>query len=251
MLCQPRLPLSVPFRYSFRMKRATQIIVGILLGALVTASGIGIFLAKANKDRKDLADRLVEIQKNAEMAREENLKAVEEANKKLEEANSEVTKAEQVIRALEEERVLMATAQQPPYPSAYTLYRWSEIVSVDLGVSLKIPPGAKEAQNDAKQFTANVEDRENSTWLSIIPYSKEKELDWLSQLHATSTITFLVQDRIVTGVVGETDTLDDTNYILRVQQKGEPSHLIWIHDPSNRTGKQNRVQDILATMTFK
>ncbi|MCR4278341.1 MAG: hypothetical protein NUV81_00330 [bacterium] len=233
------------------MKRATQIIIGILLGALVTAGGIGVFLAKANHDRKDLADRLVETQKNAEIAREENLRAVEEANKKLEEANGEVTRAEKIIVALEEERILMASAVQLTYPSSYTTYRWSELVSVDLGISLKIPAGAKEVQNSEQQLTSDVEDRENSTWLSIIPYSAEKESDWQSQLITTSTVSFLIQDRVVTGVFGETKLESDPNYVLRVQQKGVLTHLIWIHDPSGKIGKQNRVQDILATMTFK
>jgi len=232
------------------MKRATQILLGILLGALATGAGIGIFLAKANSDRRALADRLTETQKQAERSREENRLAIEEANRKLTEANEEVTKAQNIIEMLGEERRLMASADPLPSPSSFSTYRWSEAVSVDLGISLKIPLGTEIAENTKEAMLADVENQSDSLWLSVMPYTHDKELEWRERLQSTSTVSFVIHDRLITGHTGPTALAKDPNYVLRIQKKGEPSHLIWIRDPSGRTGAQNRVENILATMTF-
>ncbi len=225
--------------------------IGILLGALAAAAGIGVFLAKANSDRKALAAQLEETQKNAEQAREENRRAIENANQKLQEANSEVTKAQELVEALEEERRLIAEAVQLQEPSTYTTYRWSQAVSLDLGISLEIPPGTEILDDSVDEFSAKVTDQNDSLWFSIVPYSKTKEKDWLARLSATSSATFLVHDRVLTGLTGKTDDYSDPNYVLRIQSLGIPSHLVWIRDPSGRTGSRNRVEDIIGTMTFE
>ncbi|MBU0540254.1 hypothetical protein KKF59_00770, partial [Patescibacteria group bacterium] len=75
------------------MRRATGIIIGILMGAIAAGLSTGFFLHKANADREKLAAQLTETAQTAQTAREQNRQTIQEANNKLQNANSEISKA--------------------------------------------------------------------------------------------------------------------------------------------------------------
>src|SRR5260221_13484618 len=92
------------------MRRAASVLISILLGGLAAGLGTYVFLKKANDDRERLAGIVVQAQQESKAAVEKSQQTVEEANQKLNAANEEISNAQQLVKALKEERDLMATA---------------------------------------------------------------------------------------------------------------------------------------------
>lgn len=221
-----------------------------MLGAVAAGIGVGLFLAKANSDRKRLASQLNDAHIKAERALEQSQRTAEEANQKLREANEEMAKAETIIAAMEEERRFIAQAEQLSAPPPYATDQWSEQTAVQLGISIKTPSGATIIENTSSTLRVGTV-QNNEAWLDIRTYDTALETAWRQDLTSTTTRIFLVRDRVLIGVTGTRDHTTSPVFVLRAQTNGVPTHLILIRDPADKTGARNRVQNILATMTFK
>lgn len=230
------------------MRRAASILIGILLGALAAGLGTGIFLKKANEDRARLAKAIETTVEQATQARSENTKAIEDANAKLNAANLEVAKAQALIKALQEEQAALATATVLPAPAARTVRGWSDVVNLDLGVSLKIPPTLVQGPRSATEITATLKSGSISDprALSIARYSATQEQELLASLVNPSAVSFVINGRLVTGSKGSLQGQSTPLYVLRVRHEGVTTHLIWIRDISQGI----EATTILGTLTF-
>ncbi|MCI0478952.1 hypothetical protein L0Y59_00190 [Candidatus Uhrbacteria bacterium] len=234
------------------MRRATTVILCILLGAIASGAGIGFFLKLANDDRKRLAEELAETVRQSTEAREENQRAIEEANRKLVEAGTEVSKAQALVKSLEEERDLLATAKQlmPPSPSA--LRGWSEVVAMDLGVSLRHPKGTDVQTNDKNALTlalATPRSDMDPRWFSLSPYDERLEHELLASLATSTPVSFMVNGRLLTGVQGSLPNRTETIFVLRIRRDGNITHLLWVRNPGTST-RDADATDVLGTLRF-
>lgn len=233
------------------MNRRSSIFIGILLGALATGMGIGLFLKKANDDREVLALKIQATMQEASEAREENRRAIEEANKKLLVANTEVAKAQQIIKSLEEERKLLASATPLVEPSAKTVRGWTEVVAFGLGISLKQPLGSQIQTNDTSLVLIKSPEvpESDSRWLSMSRYNSRLEQELISALATSTPVSYLVNGHILTGVRGSLDNQKEPILVLRVRYGGEVSHLIWMRDPKNADGSTLMI--VLSSLKFQ
>lgn len=235
------------------MQRSTTILVGILLGALAAGLGIGLFLKKANDDRKRLAEQIDKTMQEASAAREENRQAIEEANKKLQAASIEVAKAQQFIKSLEEERKLLSVAKPLLIPSSKSIRGWTDVISLDLGVSLKQPFDSKIETNDRQTLTlvkSNVTETTDPRWFSLSKYDARLESELISALATSTPVSYLVNGRILIGVQGTLPNRKEPLQILRVRYEGQIIHLIWIRDLS-RYADGSVMMDVLASLKFE
>ena len=226
--------------------------MGILLGAIATGLGVGLFLFKANRDRQVLVNQLESITVEAQKSREENQQAIESANEKLITANIEVTKAQELIKALQKERDLLAEAEILEIPSTRVLWGWSDIVSLDQGISLKIPSGNSVESNDNQTLTIAKDNKfkTESYWLSIMPYSAGREEEALSSLMDLEQLSYVVGERLISGYQGKTKIDNETIYVLQVRYGGATTHLLWIKDVFPWKSRST-VIDIISTMQFE
>lgn len=236
------------------MRRATTVILCILLGAVASGAGIGIFLKFANDDRERLARELADAVQKSNEARQENQIAVEEANRKLLDANAEVGKAQALIKSLEEERDLLATAKplSPPAPSA--VRGWSDVVALDLGVSLKLPTGSTVQSNDKTALTlarTSALDSRDPRWFSLTPYDARLETELLSSLATSTPVSYLLNGHILTGYQGAFPNRPEPVLILRIRKGGAVTHLLWIRNPSGTRTDAKPAVDVLSTMRFQ
>lgn len=231
------------------MRRATGIIIGILLGALASGLGVGFFLHKANADREALAAQIRETSEQAQRAREENQRAIEEANNKLRAASIEVSKAQNAIKSLEEERALLTQAEQIDGPSKRTV-KWTPVVTLALGASLKVPIGNVIASNDdhaltvARQTPAGTDD---ARWFSLMPYNPVLEQELRATLATSTPVSYLIDGRLFTGERGVLATTSEQILILRIHQNGQLTHLLWV---KNAPGGYDALLDVLSTFRF-
>lgn len=212
------------------MRRAATILLGILLGALATGIGIGFFLMKANGDRARLADEVAATVEQANKARQENAKAIEAANSKLNASNIEVAKAQALIKSLQEERnqIAKATALTPPPPKA--VRGWQDAVSLGQELSLKLPTTLLVDGNTTNGLTASFKDTtlSDSRVLSVTPYDVTRETELLASFTQATSVSYLVDDRLLTGSEGRLPGSADSLLVLRVRKDGEATHLVWI-----------------------
>lgn len=253
-----QLPYSPIFRIRFRscklppMRRATTILLGILLGALAAGIGIGLVLKKANDDRERLAKQIEETVQEAAAAREENRRAIEEANRKLQASNLEIGKAQQIIKALEEERNVLAqsTPLAPPAPKA--IRGWNDVVGLDQGVSFKQPPDSKIESNDTQALTlvrTGGATELDPRWFSLTPYNPRLEEELRMALTSSTAVAYVVNGRILTGVRGTLPNRTDTIMILRVRYGGQITHLMWVRDTSTSKDSSS-LMNVLASLRF-
>lgn len=234
------------------MRRATTILIGILLGALATGLGVGLVLKKANDDRERLAAQVEETVREANAARDENRRAIEDANKKLQASNVEVSKAQQLIKALEEERLLLAEATPLTDPSPRAVRGWNEAVAVDLGVSLKQPQDSMVQTNDSKTLTlakAETVGDADPRWFSLTPYEERLEQELIGSLSTSTPVSYLVDGHILIGAKGTLPGRKEPIMVLRVRYGGQITHLIWVKDPS-RAGDGVSLMNALASLRF-
>jgi hypothetical protein len=235
------------------MRRATTVILCILLGAIASGASIGIFLKFANDDRERLAKELADTVQKSNDARQENQTVIQEANKKLLDSNAEVGKAQALIKSLQEERDLLATAKPltPPSPSA--IRGWSDVVALDLGVSLKLPTGTTVQSNDKTGLTlakSSALDTQDPRWFSLMPYDAATESELLASLATSTPVSYLLNGHILTGYQGTFSDNVNPVLILRVRKDGTITHLLWIRNPNGTRTDAKPAVDVLSTMRF-
>lgn len=238
------------------MKRAFSTILSILVGALVTGSVLAFFLTQANSDRARLADLATKAQTDVQAAQETSKKTVDEANSKLEAANAEVAKAQSLVKAVQEERTLLATAVLIPTPSAKSIKGWNEAVSVPLKTSLKYPAAYYIGTNDATALTFVTEPATTSTevgpdtrWFSLTPYDEQLEKEILASMSTTTPASYVINGRLATGARGMLAGTQEELLVLRIRENGLNTHLLWMRDPKGKTDEQTTLT-VLGTMRF-
>ena len=212
--------------------------------------GVGFFLYQANHDRKHMAQELETTIQQAQLTREESEQAILAANQKVFEADAEVNKAQDLIRLLEEEREFLAQAKVLNQPASWVTKGWQEVVSLEQGVSLKVPAGNVVETNDQSSLTVSQNSNsyyQDPRWLSLTPYDAKTENELALSLSTSTPIAFLVGDKFLTGRQGTLAGSGKKIYILRIRSGAENTHLLWIRD----TLYTNRILDILATLRFK
>lgn len=232
------------------MRRATGIIIGILLGAIAAGLSVGFFLFKANADREKLAAQLTETAQAAQTAREQNQQAIQEANSKLQNANSEISKAQALILALEEERKIMAGAE-PLIPSN-SRKNWMEVIGLEQGIALKVPKGNRILTNDKQALIIEKEKSSPYTdarWLSIMPYDKTVEENLKKTFATSSAVAYTVNGRVLDGYKGTAPPENKMMLVLRIRYGGEFTHLLWARSESYV--KIDDLVEILSTLHFQ
>ncbi len=235
------------------MRRATPVILAVLLGALATAIGMGVFLKLANDDRARLAMETADAKIAVQRSEVEKVKLAAEANRKVAAANEEVTKAQRVLQDLQEERALLATSKQLSKPSARDLRGWRPVVSLGQGLELSIPPKTTVESNDATVLTAVKSTGTNAwmdtRWLSVTGYDYDRERELVSALATTTPLAYLVRGRLVLGVQGSLGN-GDRMAVFRVREAASSTRLLWIKDPGT-LGYGNGVERLLGTLDFR
>jgi len=235
------------------MRRATTILIGILLGALATGLGTGIFLKKANDDRTRLAMEMQKTAQDAAESRLENAKAVEDANAKLNAANGEVAKAQALIKELREERDLAAKATALVPPPAKTVRGWTDIVSIAQNVSFKLPPVLKlESDDTAEQMTLVLKDATvpDPRRVSFMPYDEPRERELLAAFTTSTALAYLADGRLLTGSRGLLAGSRDAIYVLRVRNAGTATHLVWLKTDAAKGLDDTVILTLLASLRF-
>lgn len=236
------------------MPRTTTILISILMGALASGIGIGLFLHQANTDRLRLAEKIDTANKNITEIRESNRKTIEETNQKLREANTEIAKAQQLIKNMDDERRLQATAQALRVPSAKTMLGWNDVIDLELGVSLKQPPNSLVATNGSRALTLiqnTPQTNGDPRWFTIKPYSQQEEQELIQTLSTSTAITYTVDGNVLTGVRGEDRLSRQQTLILRIQQSGIIRYILWAKDPNGNSAITPTVMNALASLRFK
>ena len=236
------------------MKRATPVILAILLGAIATAAGMGVFLKLANDDRARLGAEIETARAEASEALRDKERIAQEANQKVQSANDEVANAQRILQQLEEEQRLLVDAKQLSKPSARELRGWQSTFSLPLGLSLFLPPRTSVETNDAQGLIAITQAIATSTgadarWLSVTRYDERRDQE-LEQSFTTSTpYAYLVNGRLVIGRIG---TMVDQGSLalFRVQRAATSTHLLWIKPTAGLLGSGNGIERLLGTMEF-
>ncbi|OGL74445.1 hypothetical protein A3E39_04135 [Candidatus Uhrbacteria bacterium RIFCSPHIGHO2_12_FULL_60_25] len=235
------------------MRRATPVILAVLLGALATAIGMGVFLKLANDDRIRLADEAAQAKIAIKRAEEEKATIANDANRKVAAANQEVTKAQLVLKDLQEERALLATAKQLAKPSTRDLRGWQPVISLGQGLGLSLPPKTSVESNDAAALTAvkttTTSAWTDARWLSVGAYDYGRERELTSALATTTPLAYLVEGRLLLGVQGSLGN-GDRMAVLRIREAASSTHLLWIKDPGT-LGYGNGIERFLATLDFR
>lgn len=243
------------------MKRVTSVLLAVLLGALATGAGMGVFLKLANDDRARLANDVSRAKAATERADREKQQIADEANKKVAAANAEVTKAQRILQAVVQERELMAKAKSLAKPPARELRGWQPVVSLQQGVRLNLPPGTAVEANDERSLTAVLRTAatgtavadgflEDARWFSITPYDERLETELISALATGTESAYVVNGRLLLGRTIRPNDSRRQMTVLRVEQAASSTHLIWIKDPGT-LGWGNGIERLLGTLEFR
>ncbi len=235
------------------MKRATPVLLAILLGAFVTALGMGIFLKLANDDRARLSAEINRARDEAAAALADKEKIAREANEKVEAANDEVRKAQEVLERLEEEQKLLATATPLSKPPTRELRGWTTVTSLPLGVSFLVPSTLTVLQNNESLVSIATKGDETSKtkgWMDIFSASNPSAGN---DGQGSRTISKTIErSYIVDGVllIGKDVTFaaGDREITFWVQKAGARTH--WIHLRPDPAFGPNGVERLLRTMEF-
>lgn len=229
------------------MRRSASILLAIFVGALATGLGGYFFLRQANADRVRLAELAQKTQQEAQAAQDESKKAVEEANKKMDDASAEVAKAQQAIKALQEERDLLARATPLALPDAKTLKGWKDVIDLPLGVSCKAPPFAIVETNDERSLTLA---KDTGRWFSVTPYEERLENELLNSVVTSTSVSYVVDGHLFAGWIGHALDRKQDMYILRIRKDGQNTHLVWMRTPEGALGTQTLLTT-LASLSFQ
>ncbi len=240
------------------MKRISSVILSILVGALAVAVGMGIYLQKANQDRLRLEQVANEAQEKSKTALDQGQKAIQEANDKLKAANDEVIKAQEALKAIEDEREQLAKADALVEPVSKSLKGWQETVSLPQGLTMKYPPTSVVEYNDEKALTFATKPKlpdfgyatSDARWLSITPYDMRLENELTATVASSTPVAYSVKGRLLTGIKGINLEKNSDLFVLRVQSMGKITHLIWGKNLIQKNG-QDIVLQALSTLTFQ
>ncbi len=234
------------------MRRATTILFGILLGAIAAGLGVGFVLHQANMDRERLAAQVDATAEAARETRQQDKQAIDAANQQLANANAEVAKAQDLIQALKAEKELLAQATKLT-PAVPRLTRdWTDVVAIDLGVSLKQPAFSTVETNTTQVLTlATTQNQQMTQWFSVMPYSAAGEQDLLAALATSTSVAYVVDGRLLSGVTGIAASDQRTTvFVLQARSDdGHPTHLIWMRQPTLTTDTATLLS-VLASMRF-
>ena len=233
------------------MKRFAAIFLSILLGAAVVAIGMGIFLYKANVDRKQLATIAQTATEQAKQATTERERAIHEANTELDTAKHEITKAQATVAALKEEREALARATILEVPNNKTLRDWIHAVSLPLTFTLSLPPRSEVTENTETRFIAYFNTKARippSAELLITPYTEAQEQLLFKEIQNGSSVSYAIRGHLAQGFRGtDSNFPGTTTTILTVQLYNQKTHLIRISDPKGNQGAET-VRTILSSI---
>lgn len=232
------------------MKRATPVLLAILLGAAVTALAMGVFLKLANDDRARLAQEINRAREVAIQALADKERIAAEASEKVEAANDEVRKAQEVLERLEEEQRLLATATPLSKPPTRELRGWTAVTSLPLGVSFMIPSTMAVLQNNEEVLRAATKGDEingQRGWIDVVRASDEViGAAGRNGLPATER-AYLVDGFLLTVTDGTRENVEREKNVW-VQKAGVIRFAIRIGpDPLFGT---NGIERLLSTMEF-
>jgi hypothetical protein len=237
------------------MRRFTSVLISILLGALAVGVGMGYFLMKANNDRERLALIAQAAEQESQEAIQAREQAIKAANAKLDAANTEITKAQETIKAFNEERALIQSATVLRTPNAKEIKGWSEIVSLGQKATVNYPPTHIIAENSAKSLTlerptsTTIRTGDDPRWLALMPYEAVRERELLNAFATSTSVSYLVDGRVLIGQRGTLAGDKNPMLVLRVRGGGQTTHLLWIRDPLGRTDSA-ALLNVLATLDF-
>ncbi|MCA9391429.1 MAG: hypothetical protein KC582_04205 [Candidatus Magasanikbacteria bacterium] len=227
------------------MSRTLKVIGLIAIGAAATGLSTGYFLFAANRDRLDLAQKITAAEQQVRDLERQSEALADDAADRIEQANTEVKKAQALVVALQQEQQLFKQAT-PLTPSKST-QSWKEILSLPLGITVRIPISATEEQTTSI-ITAKINDRFDN-WLQIEPFA-ENRLEAMRPLNASSTEDYLasVNDALL---IGQRYQMPDRTiqYALRLQKNASSTHLLFLNTQSGMTEKQ--LLDTLSTIKTK
>lgn len=224
------------------MSRTLKVIGLIAIGAAATGISTGYFLFAANRDRLELSQKITAAEQHVKDLERQSESLADDAEDRIKQANDEVKKAQDLVIALQQEQALFkqATELKPSKPTQ----TWKEILSIPLGITVRIPPNAVEDQTTSI-ITAKVGDRFDN-WLQIEPYA-ESRIDIMKPTNASSSSEYLasVNDSLLIGT-RYLMTDKSIQYVLRLQKNASSTHAIFLNTQSGITDKQ--ILDTLSTI---
>jgi hypothetical protein len=226
------------------MRRALNIFFWIFLGAFAACVGMGFVLFQEHLDKKALFCQIQTNKEQLQSIQTTHDRLIQEAEKKLTEAKAEVKRIQELSDRREQEQAFLKTAPALYAPPSRVLRSWSSVISVPLGISLRLPPQAQASSTDGR-ITASTNDEQ---WLIVVPYKEEIEQANAKVLSNTKAIQYKIGDRLLQGVQGERDGISGTTFLLRVQSQGVPTFLLWARTTSHVN--QSLLLQTLGTLTF-
>jgi len=218
----------------------------IFIGALATGLGTGFFLYRSNADRAALMESKAQAELQAEQLLTSSQELAEEANQKLEVASDEVAQTRERVQRLEEERDMIKAAI--PLTKSSKIQYWKELISLPLGITLRVPNSGDVLQNDESAFVIGSK-RTKAPWVNVTPYSQVAEMKLKEQLTDPTDVFFLVSGQLLAGVKGKVVDTNEQGYALRLQSSGTSTLLIWAKESSGF--KASDIMDVFSSLTFR
>lgn len=224
------------------MSRTLKVIGLIAIGATATGIGTGYFLYAANRDRIDLVQKIALAEQHVRELERQSEIIADDAQDQIKQANAEVKKAQELVIALQQEQQLFK--QATPLVTSKSAQSWKEILSLPLGISVRIPPTTTEDQTTTI-ITAKVNDRFDN-WLQIEPYTTDR-LNLMKPQNASTTTDYLASAHDAL-FIGQRYAMPDRSiqYVLRLQKNASSTHLIILNTQSGMNEKQ--LLDTLSTI---
>lgn len=231
------------------MSRGSSIVIGILLGALASGIGVGIFLHRANQDRVRLAEQARLNLEETTRLHTENRRLIEETNQRLTEAAQQITASKTLIDSLQSERALVSQAIPLATPTARSLVGWSDIVAFDQKFSLKIPPGLHLHLNTETTLTLT-DDSGQDVFTVEKQVENSQSHGGADRLAATSSVAYVTQDSLWQGSRVKHGDSRMSLYILYRQKNGSLTHTLAARlAPTSRLNEKTFLI-MLASMRF-
>lgn len=229
------------------MTENRSLFLAVLLGAVMTAIGMGTFLHLANADRVRLANEIQTAQESAMKALAEKERVASEASGKIDQANAEILNAQRVLADLEKERKLLANAVRLDAPAARDIRGWKPTFASALEVSLALPPSTVVDADTSVLFSASRSGRNEDPWLRITPFDARIVAELEAGLQEVGERAYLIDERLVSGVTGLKDGVRVWSF--RVWHSASSTHAISFTDPGT-FGSGNGAERFLSTLTF-
>lgn len=224
------------------MSRTLKVIGLIAIGAAATGISTGYFLFVANRDRLELSQKIIAAEQHVKDLERQSESLADDAEDRIKQANEEVKKAQERVIALQQEQALFKQATElKPTKAAQS---WEEVLSIPLGITVRIPPNANEDQT-TNIITAKVGDRFDN-WLQIEPYV-EGRIEAMKPTNASSSSDYLASTNDAL-LIGTRYVMQDKSiqYVLKLQKNASSTHAIFLNTQSGITDKQ--ILETLSTI---